>query len=207
MVSFVYFDLGGVVEIDLSPPKKWTEMKRGIGINADQDVEFDKFWSTHEPSLCIGSKDLNSLVPLIKKQFHLNLPKDYSMLKDFVDRFEVNESIWPIIDEIHSKCRIGLLTNMYPGMYQEIQRKEILPRVDWDVVIDSNVVHLQKPDLEIYKLAEAKAGCGGGEVLFVDNIKKNIEAAKELAWQTFLYDPVNPFVSSEKLLDFFKQNK
>lgn len=206
MISFVYFDLGGVVEIDLSPPEKWVKLKRDIGIKPNQDKEFEEFWGDQEPSLCIGDRDQDSLLPLLIDKFDLKLPKNYSMLVDFVSRFETNKSIWPVVDKIQESCRIGLLTNMYPRMLDMIKSRNILPKVNWDVVIDSSVVKLQKPDPRIFSLAEEKCDLRSKSVLFVDNSLKNVNSAKEFGWTTYHYDPVTPELSSKGLLDFFNKN-
>lgn len=205
MVNFVYFDLGGVVEIDISPTDRWTKMKRDIGITSDKDVKFEKFWKKYEPELSVG-KDQDSLVPLLRKEFGLHLPHGYSMLNDFVDRFEVNKSIWPIINEIKKNSKIGILTNMYPGMLDAIKKRNILPSVDWDIIIDSSVVKVAKPDAKIYALAEEKSHTKGTNILFVDNNQKNINAADNFGWLTFLYNPSIPVTSSNELLNFFRSH-
>jgi len=126
MISFVYFDLGGVVIQDFSGTSHWAELKKEWGIVPDQDKVFDDFWDSFESDLCLG-KINTAQIPV---------PEGYEkMLGDFVSRFETNPSIWPVIDEIHATCRIGLLTNMYPGMFEAIKKRDLLPHVAWDVVI------------------------------------------------------------------------
>ncbi|MEK7155100.1 MAG: HAD-IA family hydrolase [Patescibacteria group bacterium] len=157
MVTFVYFDLGGVVIQDFSGTNKWEEIKKEWKIT-------DKYWDKFEPKLCAGQEKISS-----------------ELLNAFVSRFETNPSIWPVIDEIHGRCKIGLLTNMYPGMFAAIREKGILPK--------------------IFELAEQKSGVKGKDILFVDNSLKNIEAASNFGWQTFLYDSSNLKESSHKLSD------
>lgn len=205
MTSFVYFDLGGVVELDFSGTDKWELLKAEIGVRKDQSEKFDKFWDRF--SDLNTTRDVETLQPLIEEEFGIKFPEGYSLLIDgFVNRFEVNKSIWPVIDEIHRKCKVGLLTNMYLGMFEAIKKRGILPKVKWDVIIDSSVVGLQKPDPKIFELAEAKAGVKGKEILFIDNLPVNIEAAQDFDWQTFLYDSADYINSSKKLLKFFESN-
>jgi FMN phosphatase YigB (HAD superfamily) len=102
------------------------------------------------------------------------------------------------------ECTSGLLTNMYVGMFNKIIERNLLPSIDWDVVIDSSIVGLKKPDIRIFKLAEKKSGASGKEIVFVDNNDKNIKTANILSWNTFLYDSANFRKSSEKLLSYFK---
>ncbi len=206
MILFVYFDLGGVVIKDFTGTGKWQELEAELGITPSQTSEFIKFWDKYEPEVCVG-RNLESLIPLMKNLFKTKIPKGYSFLRDgFVNRFEPNKSIWPVISQIKNECRLGLLTNMYPSMLKEIEKKGILPHVEWDLVIDSTIVGFKKPDLRIFKLAEEKASVSGSQILFVENSQKNINAAKRLGWQTFLYDSGDPERSSKNLLKFFKEN-
>ena len=205
MIKFVYFDLGGVVELDFSKTNKWNEFKQEIGISNEIDDELGKFWEEFEHQVCIG-RDIETLKPVLKQKFGISLPQEYSVLIDgFVNRFETNKSIWSAIDEIREHCRTGLLTNMYPGMFQAIKKRGIIPDVNWDITIDSSVEKIAKPDPAIFKLAEERAGVKGNQILFIENSQENIEAAQKFGWRTFLYDPSNPGDSSRNLLKFFKE--
>lgn len=131
----------------------------------------------------------------------MRFPKSYSFLKDgFVSRFKQNKSIWPVIKQAKKTFGVGLITNQYPNMLEEAKKAKLLPPVRWNVVIDSTVIKLQKPEIEIFRLAEKLAKVKGNEILFVENTPEHIEAAKKLGWRTFLYDPGNCELSSKKLL-------
>lgn len=206
MISFVYFDVGGVVVKDIYGENKWTETKRDIGINVENDEEFDQFWDKYEKEVCLG-RDVDTLIPLIEKKFHLSFPTGYSLLTDFLDRFEQNKQIWPVIERIKQNCRIGLLTNMYPRMLSAIMEKGIIPRINWDVIIDSSIEGCRKPSSDIFKLGEQKANVKNGNILFVDNKMKNINAAKDFGWQAFFYDTANHKNSCHNLLNYYNQNR
>lgn len=77
---------------------------------------------------------------------------------------------------------------MYPGMLEAIRQKGLLPNIAWEVVVDSSEVGFCKPNSEIYELAQDRAGVKPEEILFVDNTRENIEAAKRLGWQAVLYE-------------------
>jgi len=199
MISFVYFDVGGVAIKDFSGSDKWTELKKELGVTPENDAEFEDFWLSYESERCLGP-NVDTLLPLIKKRFGSKFSDNYSLLIDgFVNRFEVNKSIWPVIKKIHQKCKVGLLTNMYPGMYEAILDRGLLPDIDWDAVIDSSVVKLQKPDKKIYELAERLANFNGHEILFVENSRTHIKKAEEFGWQCILYDSKNYEESSVRL--------
>lgn len=199
MISFAYFDLGGVVIKDFSGTNKWAEMKGVMGVTKDMEEEFDELYDQYElKELCL-TRDVDSLMPIFKKKFGLKFPKDFSMLEYFIKHFEQNTSIWPIIKEVQKNRGIGLLTNMYPRMLDAIRKQNLLPPVEWNVIIDSSVERVQKPDQKIFKLAQEKAGVKGEEVLFIDNTEINTDAAATYGWQTFLYDPTDHEVACRKL--------
>ena len=147
---------------------------------------------------------METLLPPIRREFGSKLPEGYSLLIDgFVNRFEANKSIWPVIERIHKKCKIGLLTNMYPHMLETIKNKGLLPEVKWDVIIDLSVEGVIKPDPEIFKLAEDRSGFKGNDILFVENSQKRIEAARVYGWRVFLYDSAHPEEASKRLPELF----
>jgi FMN phosphatase YigB (HAD superfamily) len=198
MISFVYFDVGGVVIDDFYGNNKWDKLKQELGVNATNQAAFEKIWSRYALELCID-RSVDTLLPILSKELDLHFSKDYSLLNGFVSRFYANPDISPVIKDLKHKTKVGLLTNMYPGMFAAIEQKGILPDIKWDVVIDSSIELLQKPDRKLFELAERKAGVPSDEVLFIDNSSEHIKAAKAFGWQTFLYDSSNHYSSIQGL--------
>ena len=201
MIKFIYFDVGGVLVRDFSKSNKWQELVNEIGISKKKKEDFLLFWKSYEIKISTGL-DVDRLIPLIKKEFKSQIPKNYTLLKDgFVSRFERNETIWPLVDELKKTFKVGLLTNQYPRMYDLLIQERLLSDISWDVVIDSVVVKLRKPQPEIYKLAEKEAGYSGDEIFFIDNLQEHLEGAKSFGWQTFFYDSSNFHKSTQALAD------
>lgn len=205
-IKFVYFDLGGVVMLDFSGTGKWEELRKELGISSNRAKEFKEFWVKREIELCSGKKNTEDMLPLIVDKFGAKIPDNYSLLVNgFVDRFEADPAIWPVINEIHSTSRIGLLTNLYPRMFEAEKEKGILPDVKWDEIINSSIVGYAKPERGIFRVAQEKAGASGDEILYIENTPMHIEAAsKFFGWQTFLYDPTKPEKSSKDLGSFWR---
>jgi FMN phosphatase YigB (HAD superfamily) len=53
----------------------------------------------------------------------------------------------------------------------------------FDLAISSADAGLRKPDAEIYRHAEARLGASRAELVFVDDVEANVEAAKALGWR------------------------
>jgi FMN phosphatase YigB (HAD superfamily) len=204
MISFVYFDLGGVLVRDFSGTDNWNVMKREFGVPEKRWKEFDDLYDTYEMEDVCLTRDVDTLIPIFAERFGIQFPKGYSWLSDFVSKFERNPSIYPIIKHVQKNCRTGILTNMYPRMFDAIEEAGLLPPYSWDVIIDSTVVGFQKPDKKIFMLAEKLAGVKKKEILFIENTKENIEGAKAVGWQTFWYDSSDHEESCRKLATFLE---
>jgi HAD superfamily hydrolase (TIGR01509 family) len=204
MISFVYFDVGGVVVKDFSGNDKWASMKRDLGLKREYYEAFSEFYTTIEQKEISIFRDVDSILPMLTEKFGLTFPKGYSMLTDFVNRFEPNTSLWPLIHKLRKKKYVGLLTNMYPRMLQAIKSRGLLPDIVWDSIVDSTEVKFKKPDKQIYEIAEEKAKTPKNEILFIDNSIQNIQAASDFGWQTFLYDSAHPEESSRQLGEVFQ---
>lgn len=201
MISFVYFDVGGVLIKDFSGNDGWLQLKKDLGVNPKQDLEFDKWFDELEEQICVGLP-ADIIIPQLKSKWKLNIPDNYSLQKDMVSRFGSNGSINPVIQKIRSLWRTGLLTNMYPGFLEDLEKRNLLHIADWETVIDSSVEKVAKPNPRIFEIAQQKAVVPGSEILFIENTKRHIESAKSLGWQTFWYDSKNPEQSSQDLLEY-----
>ena len=86
--------------------------------------------------------------------------------------------------------RTALLTNNVREW--EADWRGLVPVDDlFDVVVDSSVVGLRKPDLEIYRLCCRQLEVDPGRCLFVDDLRCNVEAATELGMEVLhCTDPV-----------------
>lgn len=207
-ISFVYFDVGGVAIKDFSDTDKWNIMIDDyLGIPVDKRESFDKLFDKYENDICMGKIEVDDLKPFIKEQFNPHLNSNVSLLNYFVDNFESNSSLWPIIEKIKNEgLKIGLLTDQYLGMLDLIASHGLLPTVQWDVVIDSSVERFRKPMIEMYEIAEQKAGVPQEEILLIDNRQKNLDPAAARGWQTFLYDSRDYGKSSLELGQFFSNH-
>lgn len=205
MISFVYFDLGGVVIDDFSGNNNWQSLKKELGVTAVTDKQFDEVWARYAPELCL-ERDVETMLPILKQELGISVPPGYSLLDGFVDRFAANPLIWPLLKDVGRKARVGLLTNMYPHMFAAIQKRRLLPDIHWDVIVDSSVELLQKPDRRIFERAQKMAGVPASSILFIDNSAGHIIAARQAGWQTFLYDSSNHASAVHDLTDYLRSD-
>lgn len=198
MIKFVYFDVGGVVILDFSKTNKWKQVMDDLNLLADNQAMLNNLYDYYKREINTGM-DIYDFQQAVEEKTNIRFPIDYSMNDDVVNRFEENKTIHPLLYSIKKKYKIGLLTNMYKDMLDKIFNRKLIPPIEWDVIVDSSVVGVQKPEQSIYEIAEEKAGLKGHEILFVDNKKGNIEATTKRGWQILHYDPADRENSNEAL--------
>ena len=202
--TIIFLDLGGVLIEDFTSGNRLQDTIQEIGVSQSDEVRFRELWAVHAaPEVCL-SYPADNFHRIIEAEFGIKLPKSYSLLQHgFVDHFDPNPSIEPVIARLIGRVKLGLLTNMYPGMLEAIKAKPgLLPTVPWDVVIDSSEVKLQKPDKAIFEYATERAGEPKERILLIDNTRANVDAAAEIGWQTFYYDSDHYIRSSKQLGSF-----
>ncbi len=173
-----------------------------MGIPESRWSEFDTLYDEYDTKICLGVHE-DTLLPTFSHHFDLHLPPGFSMREYFLDHFDQNQALWSIAAQVNKTKRIGLLTDMYPGMLSELySRKLIPPENTWEVVVDSSLIGYRKPMPEIYRIAEKRAGVPANEILFIDNRQKNLAPAKVRGWQTFFYDSRNYEKSTRDLAKF-----
>ena len=81
------------------------------------------------------------------------------------------------------------LTNMHPDIWDQVQHlSPVFAHLSQVVVSGSEA--MVKPDAEIFHLASARTGMAPGELLFIDDSAVNIEAARALGFDAWLFgDP------------------
>lgn len=203
-LSFVYFDVGGVAIQDYSDSNKWDVMMHDMGLDKFDREQVDLIYDSHDDEICLGKMHVDALIPFYVAQFGINLPPNFSMQEYFIDHFNRNKGLWPIINTLKHTCQVGLLTDIYPGMLDGIMTKQLLPPAQWDVIVDSSVESVRKPMPEIYDLAQSRTGVPAEEILFIDNREKNLVIPRKLGWQTFLYDSSNYDQANKDLATFLQ---
>lgn len=97
--------------------------------------------------------------------------------------------------------RIGLLTNIMPGMLDMLMKLGKVPSLPYDVIVDSSKVGAIKPEARIFQYAAEQAGVKPEEILFVDDTQANLIAAEKQGWRVSWFDYARPEASAEHLRD------
>jgi putative hydrolase of the HAD superfamily len=102
----------------------------------------------------------------------------------FADRAEASAAM---IDTVRQLRRAGYRTALLTNNAREWEPmwRALIPVEElFDVVVDSSVVGLRKPDPRIYALTCERLGLDPDECIFVDDLQCNVDAAAELGLET-----------------------
>lgn len=88
--------------------------------------------------------------------------------------------------------RIGLLTNIMPGMLDALLKLGKVPALPYHAVIDSSVTGMIKPEPQIYDRAIELAGVPKDEILLVDDTQTNLVAAEKHGLRVVWFDYARP---------------
>ncbi len=110
----------------------------------------------------------------------LGLPLE--MLPDFLAQFwsadVLNIQLVDLIRSLRERYKIGLLSNAWSNMRQVLDERFHVVDL-FDELIISAEVELAKPDPRIYRLAVQRLNVQPSEAVFIDDVLKNVEAARQ----------------------------
>ena len=119
---------------------------------------------------------------LLKERFHLSLS-----FEDFVpiwnDIFVENHEVSETIRSQKGKWKLGLVSNTNALHFDYALSKFPILRI-FDRWILSHEVGSKKPDVEIFQKAIEWAGVEPGRILFIDDMKRHVDAARSLGIET-----------------------
>lgn len=95
--------------------------------------------------------------------------------------------------------RVAALTNTWVGEDGAAVGAQLRPL--FDLVVESSAVGLHKPDPRIYDLACERLGIAPSEIVFLDDIGRNLKTARQLGMHTIrVDDPDQALAELEELL-------
>lgn len=125
---------------------------------------------------------------------------DFNFARYWVANFTIIQETFALVRELaDAGIPVGLLSNIYPGVFEIIDETQLFPFTNWAQTILSCDVGFVKPELEIYELAEQKSGTSSELILFIDDKSDFLKPARKRGWQTYLFDPNDPIVPTHNI--------
>ncbi len=190
-ISFVYFDMNGCLVSFFH--RAFTK------ISADLDIPLDivetACWHYND-AVCRGDITLAEYNDSLAKVFNV---ESFDWAQYYLSTVEPIPEAHELATWAAEHYRVGLLTNVMPGLVEEMIRRQLIPIIDYDVIIDSSVVKAIKPEPKIFEIAGEKANVPPEQILFVDDSRSNLMAAEKLGWRVSWFDDFRAKESSEKV--------
>ncbi len=182
-VRFVYFDINGC----LVQFTREIFSKLAHEHNLPVDIVEELFWDNND-EINRGEKPIDELNALFSAKFNV----DFDWMEYYLDTVQPIPGMLGLLEWVKQHYYVGLLTNIMPGFVEALQARGKIPPIEFDHIIDSSVVRAMKPESTIYEIAQREAGVAGSEILFVDDTRTNLVAAKKFEWHTIWFDSYRP---------------
>lgn len=182
-VRFVYFDMNGCLVRAAS--RAFTLLAEDSGVAPD--VIETVFWQYND-DLNRGTIDVAELNTALSER--LDMTVDWPAY--YLRAVEATPGVSELVAWVAENYFVGLLTNTMSGLVEAMMQRGTLPRIRYDAIVDSSVVHALKPESRIFEIAAEKAGFSPSEILLVDDDRSNLAAAGKLGWHAISFDAYHP---------------
>jgi len=185
MPRAVVFDIGGVLERveDDAWPEIWVrrwESRMGVAPGA-----FEAGLAGHSPpgSMLLGEVSEAQVRAMYAGALGLSEDEADTMMAEMWDAYcgELDVALRDFAASLRPSYQTAILSNSADGARREEQRRYGFEDLV-DEIVYSHEVGLAKPDPRVYRLTEQRLGVQPEEVVFVDNVMTNVDAARELGW-------------------------
>lgn len=214
MEKLIIFDWGGVIESHYVGENNIFEailrIVKKLGCPyEDKVIKKKNFYNiTQEP---IGTiSDIKKI-----EEWYLNVKEEFLLQGTFEDFIKVYEQeffkvdyyqdVINIIDSLQGKCKLGVLSNLMLLDKKRLDYQVNLSRMDY--VWLSFELGCEKPQKEIYQRVLNDVGTEANDVLFIDDNKRNIEAAKKAGIKTIHANGREIEKKKKGIADFFARNQ
>lgn len=190
-VSFVYFDVNGCLVRFFH--RAFNKLAEETG--APTDLVETTFWHYND-AVCRGELPLADFNTAFAQR--LGVPQlDWQTY--YLEAIDPIPEMHQLVQWAAGLYHVGLLTNIMPGFLEAMKAKNLIPNINYSVVVDSSQTGSIKPEKAIYEAAQAAAGCEPAEILLVDDSRTNIMAAERLGWHVLWFDDYRPAESVQRV--------
>lgn len=192
-IKFVYSDFGGVM-VEIKKPLLALVDKLGV-----DETKFIELWKPLDDAACRGDITPEHMWRVILQKIgYSGGPLD--LTKEWVKGFEINYPVHQLLLNLNKTCAIGILSNLYPGLYPEVVRRGLIPNINYAAVVLSSDEREIKPVVRMFEIAEERTGKKTDQILLLDDLQENVDVARSRGWTGVLYDSRNPQEAIDEVL-------
>lgn len=183
-IRAVVFDIGGVLELtpDTGLIEKWGER---LHLKPEEFVEqLDSAWGAgalEERSEEELQKSLGEITGMDQAQVD-------EFVRDFWEEYlgTLNVELATYFSSLRPRYQTALLSNSFSGARRREQERYHFDEMT-DLIIYSHEVGIAKPERDIFELTCKRLGRQPEEVIFLDDARPNVSAAREFGMHAILF--------------------
>ena len=183
-IRAVIFDIGGVLihTVDTSKHKKWEQR---FGLNEGELFNI-AIQTGFEREATVGEITEQELFRRIAESSHLNEAE----LEEFKDAFwsseQLDTELAAFLKSLRPRYKTATLSNAWSDARVEVNRKFHL-----DELVDAQFFSAEegvaKPNPQFYRIALEYLNVQPDEAVFLDDVRQNVDAARQLGMHTIQY--------------------
>lgn len=190
-IEFVYFDINGCLVRFFQ--RAFTKLAEDTG-NKPEAVE-NIFWHYND-AICRGEMTIEDFNLLLAERLGV---ESVDWAEYYINGVEIIPEAVETLLWASEHFRVGLLSNIMPGLIDKMLEKNILPRIDYQVIIDSSKAGAIKPEAKIYEIAAEMSNARAEDILLIDDSRPNLMAAQHMGWHVLWFDDFRPEESAESI--------
>lgn len=190
-VACVFFDVNGCLVRFYQ--RAFARIAEETGVPADS-VE-TAHWHYNDDA-CRGSMTMGDFNKAMAERLGL---ESLDWTKFYLDAAEPLPGMPELLQWTIERYKVGLLTNIMPGLLRSLQQAGKVPALPYDVVVDSSEVGSIKPEPAIFQIAEERAGVPPQEILLIDDTQANLKIAESRGWHVQWFDYARPEESVDNI--------
>jgi epoxide hydrolase-like predicted phosphatase len=163
MIKAVFFDVGGVLlKQDSSVMLELHDREKGWRAGTSAGLWKEYLDVAHVGGELLPGYRRNGEVERIKRRLYAT--------NRMVSGMEA------LVRELGEVCRLAVISNFTADLNQVLDQLGLLP--SFELIVNSALVGVKKPDTKIYEIACNRLGVEPGEAVFIDDNAENVTAAQ-----------------------------
>ncbi|MFX1251437.1 MAG: HAD family hydrolase [Promethearchaeota archaeon] len=184
MIKAVIFDYGGVLDSSRQTDEGFKAAAALFGVSP-QKLYNVLFNSSPAFKALIGAINEDTYYDYVAEILNVESYRDELPVIIF-GQSQINPQLLNILKTVRKhNYRTAIISNALPGLEQILNLWEVTPL--FDLIVNSAVVKLAKPDPRIYELALKQLALKAKECLFIDDQPINVDTAQNLGMNALHY--------------------
>lgn len=192
-ISFVYFDINGCLVRFFH--RAFAAIAADVGISSD--IVEATCWRYND-AVCRGDMTMDEYNQFLARAFEVDT---FDWSPYYLEAIDGISDTYDVLLWAAEHYKVGLLSNIMPGLIDGLKAKGYLPQITYDAVVDSSQVKAIKPEAKVFEIAQQQAGVDANQILLIDDSRANLMAAERAGWHVLWFDDYIPAESVRRIRD------